>query len=67
MTQARFQAQQLAEREEKLIHLLEQRQDEAIRRVAYNNTNSNRDGGGSANSYSANSASSNNRWGKACG
>ena len=51
--QARFQAQQMAEKEEKLINLLEHRQDEAIRRIAYN-------GRDSANSHSANSLSSNN-------
>ncbi len=55
----------MAEKEEKLIHLLEQRQDEAIRRVAYNSNgsghNSSRQGSESAHSYSANSASSNNR------
>ena len=54
--QARFQAQQLAEKEEKMIHLLERRQDEAVRRVAYA-------GAGrtdSAASHSANSMSSTN-------
>ena len=57
--QARFQAQQLMEREEKLINILEERQEEAIRRIAYNN----RDSVHSANSLSStnsNSASSYN-------
>ena len=58
--QARFQAQQLMEREEKLINILEERQEEAIRRIAYNN----RDSVHSANSLSStnsNSGSSYNR------
>ena len=60
--QARFQAQQLVEKEEKLIHLLEQRQEEAVRRVAYPPTTNTAVNGrtDSAASHSANSMSSNN-------
>ncbi|XP_059096347.1 ensconsin-like isoform X2 [Tigriopus californicus] len=54
LVQARFQAQQLAQKEEKLIHLLEQRQEETVRRI--NNFN----GRDSIASHSANSLSSNN-------
>lgn len=52
--QARFQAQQLMEREQKLIHILEDRQEEAIRRIAYNN----RDSVHSANSLSSTNSNS---------
>merc|ERR1712038_1910370 len=54
MMQARFQAQQLMEREEKLINILEERQEEAIRRIAYNN----RDSVHSANSLSSTNSNS---------
>ena len=66
MLQARFQAQQLMEREQKLINILEERQEEAIRRIAYNNrdsvhsanslssTNSNSASGSSGSSYNSN-------------
>eukprot|EP00095_Tigriopus_kingsejongensis_P003618 maker-scaffold49_size462716-snap-gene-2.8 protein:Tk03618 transcript:maker-scaffold49_size462716-snap-gene-2.8-mRNA-1 annotation:"hypothetical protein KGM_12064" len=54
LMQARLHAQQLAEKEEKLIHLLEQRQEDTVRRI--NNFN----GRDSAASHSANSLSSNN-------
>lgn len=50
MMQARFQAQQLVEREKKLINLLEERQEDVVRRIAY----------GRDSSHSANSLSSNN-------
>ena len=66
--QARFQAQQMAEREEKMIQLLETRQEEAVRRVAHNGNPGSAGGvygssrGESANSHSANSMSSNNRY-----
>ena len=54
--QARFQAQQMQEKEEKLINLLEQRQEEAVRRIAYSNGRES-----TANSaHSGNSLSSNN-------
>ena len=52
--QARFQAQQLMEREQKLINILEERQEEAIRRIAYNN----RDSVHSANSLSSTNSNS---------
>jgi len=54
-SQARFQAQQMAEKEEKLINLLEQRQEEAVRRVAYNGSGGSR--GESAHSLSSGNSS----------
>ena len=51
--QARFQAQQLVDREQKIIHFLEERQEEAIRRIAYSTV-------GRDSSHSANSLSSTN-------
>jgi len=56
MMQARLQAQQLVEREQKIIHFLEERQEEAIRRIAYSTVG--RDSSHSA--HSANSLSSTN-------
>lgn len=53
MMQARFQAKQLEEKEEKLIHMLEEKQEEVIQRVNYG-----RDSANSINSMSS-SASSN--------
>lgn len=56
--QARFQAAQIAEKEEKLIHLLESRQDETIRRI--NHHGGYGDAGGGGGNHSANSLSSSN-------
>merc|ERR1719264_2244455 len=53
MMQARFQAKQLEEKEEKMIHLLEEKQERTIQRVNYG-----RDSANSTNSFSS-SASSN--------
>ena len=56
--QARLQAQQLVDREQKIIHFLEERQEEAIRRIAYSSVGR---AERSDQSHSANSLSSTNR------
>ena len=55
--QARLQAQQLVDREQKIIHFLEERQEEAIRRIAYSTVGR---AERSDQSHSANSLSSTN-------
>jgi len=57
MMQARLQAQQLVDREQKIIHFLEERQEEAIRRIAYSTVGR---AERSDQSHSANSLSSTN-------